>query len=344
MDAYVRDFARWTPRAPALRLADRRVSYAELDADVERQAAALAAQGLAPGGGAVAVSTDDPYLRQVTELALSRLEIAAALHGAAGVPLQAPSLAGPPSRAPPARLPDPDGLAAVLPGAQGAPVGVTWRRLERMVFTALRTCCAGRQGTWIAADQLPPMAALGLAAAGWSGGAAIAPDFAAGEIRERLETLPPGVIWTTPAGLADLVQALPAGIRVLPEWRVVCCGPGLDPAVARQARLDLTPDIHLLYGPEEAAFTAIGTAADLEGAAGFAGWVPSDTEAMILDARGDAVAPGEAGELRIAGPRVASGYLDDAAASAVRFLGGAFRTGQLASKLPDGRLVLHGAA
>jgi non-ribosomal peptide synthetase component F len=232
----------------------------------------------------------------------------------------------------------------VLPAADGRGVGVTWRRLERIVYTVLRAACPGRQGAWIAAGDLPPMAAFSLAAAGWAAGAAVTEGFAVEAIPALVETLAPGVVWTTPAALAQLLRGLPAGFRARPDWRVLCCGEGLDPDVARQARLDLTPDVHLLYGPAEAAVTAIGPAADLEALPGLAGVVPSDTEVTIMGSDGEPVAPGEVGELLIAGPRVAGGYVDDAAATVERFPGGRFRTGQPARHLADGRLILEGRA
>ena len=41
IDAYVRDYARWTPRAPAVVIPGRAVSYAEFDADIDRCGASL---------------------------------------------------------------------------------------------------------------------------------------------------------------------------------------------------------------------------------------------------------------------------------------------------------------
>jgi non-ribosomal peptide synthetase component E (peptide arylation enzyme) len=45
-DGWIRDFARWTPRAPAVVGPSRAMSYAELDADIDRFGAALPELGV----------------------------------------------------------------------------------------------------------------------------------------------------------------------------------------------------------------------------------------------------------------------------------------------------------
>lgn len=53
---------------------------------------------------------------------------------------------------------------------------------------------------------------------------------------------------------------------------------------------------------------------------------------------------GELGEVWVRTPHLARGYLGDPAATAARFAGGAYRTGDLGRYLPDGRVVLAGRA
>src|SRR5687768_4384650 len=74
-DGYIRDHARWTPRAPAVVTAARTSSYAEFDADVDRCAAALADFGLAPDA-VVSISVRDDHLQLLLIAALARLGIA----------------------------------------------------------------------------------------------------------------------------------------------------------------------------------------------------------------------------------------------------------------------------
>lgn len=77
------------------------------------------------------------------------------------------------------------------------------------------------------------------------------------------------------------------------------------------------------------------------------------TAVHVLDARGEPCAPGVPGEVYIAGPGVALGYLGDPARTAARFLPDPFatrpgsrryRTGDLGRWLPQGVLLLDGRA
>ena len=78
LDGSIRQFARWTPRATAVFLPDRDISYATFDADIDRLGAALADLGLTPETGCVSVAIADPYLKYLTTASLSRLNVASA--------------------------------------------------------------------------------------------------------------------------------------------------------------------------------------------------------------------------------------------------------------------------
>jgi malonyl-CoA/methylmalonyl-CoA synthetase len=62
----------------------------------------------------------------------------------------------------------------------------------------------------------------------------------------------------------------------------------------------------------------------------------------ILDDRGEPVSDGETGELFIRGPNVCDGYWRRPDATDAAFKDGWFRTGDLASRSPDGYFTLHG--
>ncbi|HEX7943137.1 MAG TPA: fatty acid--CoA ligase family protein, partial [Phenylobacterium sp.] len=64
----------------------------------------------------------------------------------------------------------------------------------------------------------------------------------------------------------------------------------------------------------------------------------------IVDDDGNPLPDGEVGEIRVRGPRMIYGYLDDPEATAERFRDGWFYSGDLGRRLPDGRLVLEGRA
>ena len=71
--------------------------------------------------------------------------------------------------------------------------------------------------------------------------------------------------------------------------------------------------------------------------------VPIDgVRVEVLDEKGQAVAPGVEGELSIASPFAASGYLDNEAATRGSFRGGAYFSGDLGTKDARGYLALTG--
>src|SRR5688572_9775968 len=162
-DGYIRDHARWTPRAPAVVTAARTSSYAELDADVDRCAAALADFGLAPDA-VVSISVGDGHLQLLLIAALARLGIASSPAADPGCDVRltdrrAPGAgSGPPALVldaawvaamyaaeprpqPPRRL-DPLAVGRVMlsSGTTGLPkrVGYTWRRIEHGNHLSLR--------------------------------------------------------------------------------------------------------------------------------------------------------------------------------------------------------------
>ena len=67
-------------------------------------------------------------------------------------------------------------------------------------------------------------------------------------------------------------------------------------------------------------------------------------EVLIVDAQGRPAPAGEAGEIRIRAPGMATGYLVDDRATARHFRDGWLCPGDLATVTPDGSLVVHGRA
>jgi malonyl-CoA/methylmalonyl-CoA synthetase len=62
----------------------------------------------------------------------------------------------------------------------------------------------------------------------------------------------------------------------------------------------------------------------------------------LLNAEGQAVAPGETGEIWLKGPNIFAGYWGKAEATEAAFRDGWFRTGDLATVSPDGYYTLSG--
>src|SRR5207302_1211415 len=65
-----------------------------------------------------------------------------------------------------------------------------------------------------------------------------------------------------------------------------------------------------------------------------------DVQLLVLNAAGELAGIGEPGEVLVRSPHLASGYLDDPALTADRFLGAGadrrYRTGDVGRYLPDG--------
>jgi malonyl-CoA/methylmalonyl-CoA synthetase len=77
---------------------------------------------------------------------------------------------------------------------------------------------------------------------------------------------------------------------------------------------------------------------------GTVGWPLPGVSVRLETADGRRAADGEVGELLVAGPNVFRGYWRDEAATASVFEDGWFRTGDLASRSPDGYYTLAGRA
>lgn len=106
--------------------------------------------------------------------------------------------------------------------------------------------------------------------------------------------------------------------------------------------------VYNLYGPTEATVDALA-AAVTDAQEPVVGRPVGATGALVLDSQLRRVAPGTVGELYLAGPQLADGYLSRSALTAARFTAHPFvpgerlyRTGDAAAWRPDGQLTLLG--
>jgi acyl-coenzyme A synthetase/AMP-(fatty) acid ligase len=113
-------------------------------------------------------------------------------------------------------------------------------------------------------------------------------------------------------------------------------------SLAQDARLRLSPDVRISYGATEATINTLGLASGLDEDPGYVGVALNGAILEFVDEAGQPVAEGESGEIRIRGPRVAHGYLDDPDATAERFRDGWFYTRDIGRRLADGRIILEG--
>jgi acyl-CoA synthetase (AMP-forming)/AMP-acid ligase II len=366
--AYLAYHARVRPRALALILPGRRITYAELDADVNRYARGLRDLGVGPDSGLVAVEASNAYRRYVMTLALERLAVAGtpwadprpdlrlSPRPRAGATVRrivlsaqwtaAIEAAEPEPVTPAPRDPEAIGRVQLTSGSTGRPrrIGRSWRVLDGRAAEAVALFGLDRPGPWIIRTGLESGLGQALAGGAWTVGAPVAADLRSREIAELMETEAHGLLGLTPLQLRELLAALPRDYPGAPTYRVLTAGGMLAPATARHARLRLSPDVTIVYGASESGRVTVGPASRLETDPGFVGWPAPGATVDVVDEAGQPVAPGEVGEVRVAGPASASAYLDDPEASASRFRDGFVYTNDLGRFLPDGALVLEGRA
>lgn len=133
-------------------------------------------------------------------------------------------------------------------------------------------------------------------------------------------------VWNSPPSLAAmLAQIRTLSPASLPDLRlVVLGGEVLSPRLAA-IWMEAAPHacLYKLYGPTEVPVFCMQQRVTLDNLAGSdpvpLGMPLPGTEAMVADARGRAVADGVPGELAIAGPQLARGYLEQPLSTGKRF-------------------------
>ncbi len=164
----------------------------------------------------------------------------------------------------------------------------------------------------------------------------------------------PLTLWVSTPSFARMCLAEGTfGGRMLPKLRrFLCCGETLAPEVAG-ALLDRFPmaEVWNTYGPTEATVATTSVRVDRDVLARHrhlpVGYPKPGTRILIVDPDGREVAPGERGEIVIAGPNVSAGYLGrpDLTERVFFRLDGerAYRTGDL-GRIQDGLLHFEGRA
>ncbi|MBI1197880.1 MAG: AMP-binding protein [Phenylobacterium sp.] len=366
-EAAVAFHARVRPRAPALVTPRRRVTYAEFNDDVNRYAAGLLAAGITPQRGIVGVDATLPYRVHVLLMALARLGVASTTlrDGRADLRITdrtgsadptvlrlgrdwIASVEGAPAVEVPSAPREPEGLARVLlsSGSTGEArrVPLSWRRMEARNLGALAAYASGRLGVWAVRTGVDSSLGYNLATLAWSMGAAVAADHGAADLPVLMERQPTGLLGLTPLQLRELLDNLPAGFELKPRWRVVVTGAVLAPALAREGRQRLSPDMHVIYGATEVAGAAVGPAQRVETTPGAVGWPVPGVTMEVVGPDGQRLPDGETGEIRIRSDSVAERFLDDPEATGEAFRDGFFHSGDVGRRLPDGSFVIEGRA
>ncbi|GAA5082328.1 non-ribosomal peptide synthetase [Nocardia iowensis] len=160
------------------------------------------------------------------------------------------------------------------------------------------------------------------------------------------------MIDTTPSMFRQLVAA---GLLDRPPAVLALGGEAIDTQLWDRLRALTDVAVHNCYGPTETTVEAVVADVTAPHGAGLAtptiGRPTAGTSAYVLDSRLRPVLAGVVGELYLAGPQVARGYVGRAAGTAGRFVadpsaegGRMYRTGDLVRRLPGGNLEYLGRA
>ncbi|MBD9399194.1 non-ribosomal peptide synthetase [Pseudomonas sp. PDM11] len=178
----------------------------------------------------------------------------------------------------------------------------------------------------------------------------------ADSLADYLSTQQVGILKIVPTHLAGLLQA-GAGARAIPAYALIFGGEALPAELVKEVKR-LRPQCRVInhYGPSE---TTVGVLthevtdaelADLKGVVPIGRPLPN-VRALLLDAALTPLPQGAVGELYLAGPGLAQGYLGQPGLTAASFLPDPFgqgqrlyRTGDRARLLADGRIEFLGRA
>ena len=177
-------------------------------------------------------------------------------------------------------------------------------------------------------------------------------------LRDYFAKWPIDVLKIVPSHFSALLASQIDG-RILPAKYLILGGESLSWDLVERIRLlDHTCQIINHYGPTETTVGSLTFSVDTENLSRYSSTVPigrpiANTHCYILDQRLRPVPLGTSGELYIGGAGMSSGYLNQAAETAARFVPDLFssdpesrlyRTGDLARYLPDGNIEFLGRA
>ncbi|MCV9935355.1 amino acid adenylation domain-containing protein [Boseaceae bacterium BT-24-1] len=248
----------------------------------------------------------------------------------------------------------PDQLAYVIytSGSTGAPKGVevTHGGLSNLLFAMAREPGFASTDTMLAVTTVTfDIAALELLLPLIQGGrVAIATADEAkdgAELLARLEQSGANVLQATPMTWRLLLEA---GFRSRPGLRMLCGGEALPLDLARKL-LEGGGELWNMYGPTETTIWSSVARIQPDDEVITIGLPIANTQFYIVDGNNEPVGVGIPGELLIAGTGLARGYANNPKLTATSFIANpvdpgtstkAYRTGDRAKYLPDGR-ILH---
>ena len=175
----------------------------------------------------------------------------------------------------------------------------------------------------------------------WQGGTCVFADGTAESLHGQCARHRVTWLELSPLHGADLLAASRVE-GMLPAYTAVRVGGARVPIALRRAIMSAaSPRLFVSYGTTETSLVAIADPT-MHDARETVGPPAAGVTVEVLRPDGLCAAPDEIGEIRIRAPGMATGYVDDAAATSKHFRDGWFVPGDLASLGADGRLCLHG--
>ena len=146
-----------------------------------------------------------------------------------------------------------------------------------------------------------------------------------------------------PAALAQFVElyeqapGFPAGLEA-----ILSLGSLLSKSLSERIRARLCANLFSSYGATEVPNIATAPAHTIADVPGAVGYVTPATSVEIVNDRGDAVAPGQEGTIRVRSELALDGYLGDPIETAKTFRDGCFYPGDIGTLSTDGLLTISG--
>ncbi len=144
---------------------------------------------------------------------------------------------------------------------------------------------------------------------------------------------------------ALLARCVPSVEPALPSLRVLeLTSSTVSLQLRQRIRRALCPNLHVLYGTNEAGPVSIAFPPEVFNVAGTVGKPLPGLQVQVVDARKQPMPPGAIGLVRIRSPGLVNGYRDNVAGNRKLFHDGWFTPGDLGKFTPDGELLYCGRA
>jgi 2,3-dihydroxybenzoate-AMP ligase len=369
---YVAFHAAERPEAVAIVSDGRSITYAELDRDIRKFAAAIRGLG-ATAGGSIAIGCDDFHLHLLLLLACERLGVASAslasregpsvLRMLALMDLVLSERAFPPGAVRRYREITPEWVQSVLDAAVPDDAGLPARTAEDIVRIGRTSGTTGgakqiafnrrqrdarvsgqiwgagltRNSRCLIAMPLGVNSCYVLALGGLRSGAALVSDKSP-DIPDLIAAHGVTHLMLLPLHLRTTLERLPAGYRKPSDLTIITIGAPLSDALRERAMAQLAIRVCDLYGTQEVGNIAWRTSG---GTGGIATTWPNVQVEVVDDA--DLPVPlGRVGRLRVRAGYMVEGYLDEPEATRRMFRHGWFYPGDVAVLHSPIRLQLLG--